>query len=121
MEKDVASSDLLGSTAPIKWTELCEYEGTIQRDVDIIYENKKAGNLVYKSKFIWQEYTVPEPSKILDKYAMLQVIIKEATFKKDADTFGKQDPFIKFKYQGVEASTEVMDNAGKHAKFNELF
>lgn len=53
MEKDVGSSDLLGSTAPIKWKELCEYEGTMKKDVDILFKGKKAGNLVYKYKFIW--------------------------------------------------------------------
>jgi len=43
----------------------------------------------------------------------MRVIIKEASFKKDADMFGKQDPFIQFKYQGAELKTDVKDNAGK--------
>ena len=47
--------------------------------------------------------------------------IIEATFLKDDDTFGKQDPYIKFKYDHEEKKTKVKDDAGKHAVFNEVF
>lgn len=54
--------------------------------------------MVFKTTFTWIEYIPPQPSDKLDKKAMLLVVIKEASFNKDADTFGKQDPYIQFKY-----------------------
>ena len=45
----------------------------------------------------------------------------EASFLKDADFIGKQDPLIKFSYQGQEFKTTTKDEAGKHAVWNELF
>ena len=51
----------------------------------------------------------------------LRLLIGEAKFLKDADTFGKQDPFMQFKYDGKEIRTTVKDDAGKHAIFNEEF
>ena len=51
----------------------------------------------------------------------MHVVIKEATFLKDADTFGKQDPFIQFKYRDFDLQTDVKDDAGKQAKWDELF
>ena len=122
MEKDVASSDHLGSTAPLQWKDICSYDGTLKYNVDILdKKNKKVGNLVFKTTFTWQEYIPPKPSDKLDKKSMLLVVIKEASFKKDADTFGKQDPYIKFKYQGVTCQTDVKDDAGKFAKWDETF
>lgn len=52
-------------------------------------------------------------------YLILTII--EATYLKDADMFGKQDPLVKFKHQGREFSTTVKDDAGKHAVWNEKF
>ena len=40
---------------------------------------------------------------------------------KDADFFGKQDPFIKFTHFGREHRTKTIDEGGKHAIFNEDF
>jgi Ca2+-dependent lipid-binding protein len=34
---------------------------------------------------------------------------------------GKQDPYIKFKYDNKYGQTEVKDAAGKHAVWNEKF
>jgi Ca2+-dependent lipid-binding protein len=47
--------------------------------------------------------------------------IKEATYLKDADMFGKQDPFCDFTYGGKKYKTAVQDDAGKKANFNEKF
>ena len=95
MEKDVASSDLLGMAHAIPWAELCDYEGLLKHDVDVFNTSgKKCGNIVLKTQLKWAEYVPPTPSEKLDKKSYLRVIIKEAHFKKDADTFGKQDPFI---------------------------
>jgi Ca2+-dependent lipid-binding protein len=52
---------------------------------------------------------------------MMRIIIKSATFLKDADTFGKQDPYIKFKYEDKELKTDVKDDAGLAAEWNETF
>lgn len=99
MEKDVASSDLLGSTKPIKWSYICSFDGTVRHDVEIANaKGQKVGNVVFKTQFLWEDYKIPEASSKLDKKSMLRVIVKSASFKKDADTFGKQDPFIQFKY-----------------------
>ena len=90
MEKDVASSELLGTTAPLKWADLCSFEGTMKHDVDLLDKGgKKAGNIVFKTKLIWNEYILPEASSKLDKKSQMRIIIKEASFKKDADLFGK--------------------------------
>lgn len=48
-------------------------------------------------------------------------MIQSATFLKDADTFGKQDPYMQFKYEGKEYKTEVKDDAGKSAKWDDTF
>jgi len=60
-------------------------------------------------------------SQWLDKKSLLKIIIKEATFLKDSDMFGKQDPYIKFKYNNLELQTTVKDEAGKKAKWDETF
>ena len=52
---------------------------------------------------------------------MMKIIIKEASFLKDADTFGKQDPYIKFKYENKAYQTDVKDDAGKQARWDETF
>jgi len=57
----------------------------------------------------------------LDKKSILKIIIKEASFLKDSDFFGKQDPYIKFKYNNVDLQTTVKDDAGKQAKWDETF
>ena len=52
----------------------------------------------------------------------MKLTIVEAFFlKDDADTFGKQDPFIAFSYNNTEFKTKTQDEAGKHAVFNETF
>lgn len=99
MEKDLASSDFLGSTKPIKWSYICSFDGAVRHDVEIANaKGQKVGNVVFKTQFLWEDYKIPEASSKLDKKSMLRVIVKSASFKKDADTFGKQDPFIQFKY-----------------------
>ena len=43
------------------------------------------------------------------------MIIHRAHFVKDTDLFGKQDPFIRFVYDGMTMDTDVKDDAGKDA------
>ena len=59
--------------------------------------------------------------KPLNPNCILKLTITEATFLKDADFIGKQDPLIKFQHQGQEYKTKTADEAGKHAIWNEVF
>jgi hypothetical protein len=99
------------------------YEGRVQHNVELLDGNKKvAGNIKFKSEFKWVEYTPPLPHEFLDKKSLFKIIVHEANFlKDDADFIGKQDPFIKFKYDGNYYETDVQDDAGKHAKWDETF
>lgn len=54
-----------------------------------------------------------------DSYILLNVI--EGTWIKDADFFGKQDPFVTFNHNGVEFKTTVKDDAGLKAIWNQEF
>ena len=69
----------------------------------------------------WVEYIPPKPSDLLDKKSMLRIVIKSAVFLKDADLIGKQDPYIKFKYEDKSLQTEVKDGAGLNATWDEVF
>ena len=51
----------------------------------------------------------------------LMIKIIEANFLKDADFIGNQDPYITFQYGDQLIKTKTMDDAGKHAVFNEIF
>ena len=53
--------------------------------------------------------------------AFIKLRIVEAKWLKDADFFGKQDPFVKWSHFGNEMRTTTKDEAGKHAIFNEDF
>ena len=44
-----------------------------------------------------------------------------AKFLKDADVWGKQDPFVQFRYNGKMLKTSVKAGAGKEATWNEEF
>ena len=44
-----------------------------------------------------------------------------AKFFKDADVWGKQDPFIQFRFNGKLIKTSVQAGAGKEATWNEEF
>lgn len=59
--------------------------------------------------------------KDLNKKCKLHVKIIDATFLKDGDTFGKQDPYIKWKYGRGEFQTTVKDDAGLYARWDESF
>ena len=63
MEKDVASSELLGTAKPIPWEQLCQFEGPCDHDVDFLDRNgQKTGNIVFTSEFKWDDYVPPKPS-----------------------------------------------------------
>jgi Ca2+-dependent lipid-binding protein len=60
-------------------------------------------------------------SKPITKDCYILVKVIEGTWLKDADFFGKQDPFVSFKHNGIEFKTTVKDDAGKKATWNEEF
>ena len=99
-------------------------------------KQKKVGSIVFETQYIWKE--PPDPAEEeqaegapvikrdktlfpLNKKCTVVVTIVEATFLKDADVFGKQDPFIRFTYAGGTLQTSVAEDAGKHAVWNEKF
>jgi len=52
----------------------------------------------------------------------IQLCVKEANFlKDDGDAFGKQDPFIKLVHNGKTFKTVTHEDAGKFARFTEVF
>ena len=52
---------------------------------------------------------------------MLKITIEDAKFLKDGDTFGKQDPYVQFKFGERTLETDVIDNGGLYAKFDAIF
>ena len=63
-------------------------------------KNKKAGTAIFSTEYIWEE---PDPpviprTKDLNKKCKLAIKIIDATFLENADIFGNQDPYIKWKY-----------------------
>jgi len=119
-DKDVASSDKLGSANAISYYKLIADEEEHTYDLDIFMDCKKTGNVKFTTKFVWCE---PDPpaNPLLNANCMLNLVIVSATFLKDADLIGKQDPYIKFKYNGKDVQTDVKDGAGKAAEWNEKF
>tara|TARA_B110000285_G_C15094602_1_gene601162 strand:- start:393 stop:623 length:231 start_codon:yes stop_codon:yes gene_type:complete len=74
---------------------LCQNDKENHFNLDIFHECKKTGNVKFSTEFVWKQ---PDPplNDSLNSNCRLEMIIKEATFLKDADLIGKQDPYIKF-------------------------
>lgn len=47
-------------------------------------------------------------------------MIKGAILKKDTETFGKMDPYVKFSCEGKDYETTVMEGAGKTPVWNQV-
>ena len=60
-------------------------------------------------------------AKALNANCTIKLKVVSATFLKDADTFGKQDPFVKIPHGGKTYKTEVIDEGGKTPVWNEEF
>lgn len=88
--------------------------------MDLFKNYKKTGHVVFESKFIFQEPD-PDPNPKLNQFCMLEMVIVKASFLKDADMVGKQDPYISFMYNGKKVRTDTKDDAGKNADWNEKF
>jgi hypothetical protein len=63
--------------------------------------------------------TEREIMKPINTNCKIELKIKEAIFLSAGSMFDKQDPFLQFNYDGRLFKTEVHDDAGKHAIFNE--
>lgn len=129
--------EFLGATRPIKYTELIKSSELKKfNEVELVSsKGKKTGTITFETQYVWAEPPEPEsdfenlPPKLLrnvteqplNRRCKLVVTIVDASFLKDADFIGKQDPFVAFKYRGMEIKTTVKDNAGKYAQWNEKF
>ena len=129
-DQDALSSDWLGATVPITIANLIISSDTVKHTL-VLNDKKgtKTGDVNIITQYIWAQPPVVVEEKSadaiisdkLDKKSVLRLIIKEASFLKDSDFFGKQDPYIKFVYNGTELQTDVKDDAGKQAKWDETF
>lgn len=120
-DKDVGGEDSLGKIKPMSFVTLVEDEEEHVHTVKIYDTNsKEAGTLIVATQFIYVAPD-PEPNMDLNRNCTLSILIKDAKFFKDADTFGKQDPFCRFKYDDEYIQTKVVDDGGKEATFNETF
>lgn len=52
---------------------------------------------------------------------MLTLKIIQGRLTRDVETFGKQDPYIKFVYMGEKRKTRVHEGGGKEPVWNEEF
>lgn len=58
---------------------------------------------------------------MLNPHCFIKLTIETADFLKDADTFGKQDPFVKVTCAGIEYKTKTIEDGGKKVVFDETF
>ena len=100
-DKDIASSDFLGSADPLEFVDLVQDESVKEWSLDL-YDAK--GNIAGNMKLSTQLINVqPDPPLIenINENCQLEIRLKSAEFLKDeADALGKQDPFIQFIYEG---------------------
>lgn len=60
------------------------------------------------------------PTRLNNK-CRLELTIVAGTWFKDADMFGKQDPYVQWMYGKEKMQTSVKDEAGKEAQWDEKF
>lgn len=96
-EADLTSSDELGAAEPLSLVSLVADREVQRFHVDLYLDCMRTGSLMFTTQFIWREPD-PPPHPLLDASCRLYVTIVSASFLKDSDLFGKQDPFVKFEY-----------------------
>ncbi len=90
--------------------------------MELFDEDKKVcGRIKFSTELKWVEYIPLPPTEKLDDKTMIKIIIIDATFLKDGDTFGKQDPFVEFAFGDKTVKTDVIDDGGLYAKFDTTF
>ena len=97
-DHDIDADDSLGKIKKIPFVTLIEDEEEHEYQLKLYDDGaKESGEVVFKTKFICVP-PVPQPNPKLNRNCMLKLKILDLTTFKDADTFGKQDPLVKFKY-----------------------
>ena len=114
------TGDKLGEALPVSYLKLVADDEGATYDLDLYLDCKKTGNVKFTATFVYVKPD-PPPNPLLNSNCRLNLIIKSATFLKDNDLFGKQDPYIMFNYNGKKVQTDVKDDAGKKAEWNEKF
>ena len=72
---------------------MCADEETHYHQINIFKDFKKTGYMIFESRYVYQKPD-PPPNPKLNAFCMLEVVILRASFLKDADLIGKQDPYI---------------------------
>lgn len=80
-------------------------------------DKKKSGEIVIETQFIYVA-PEPEPNPNLNRNCSLQITLGKANFFKDNDLIGKQDPFIRFLYDGQYVKSKTINNGGLNVEFN---
>ena len=114
------SNDILGTANAVTLASMCADLNPITHRLNIFKDFKKTGHIVFESQFVFQEPD-PPPNPKLNPFCMLEILIVRASFLRDADLIGKQDPYITFMYNGKNVRTDTKDDAGKNAEWNEKF
>ena len=92
-DKDLVSSDFIGQTSQLNLKKFSS-DGVQQHALDLFdRKGKKSGTLQVISEVINFEQD-PPVNEMLNYNCSLQISLLEATFLKDVDVIGKQDPFI---------------------------
>ena len=120
LDEDLTSCDVLGSAVELSIVSLVVDREVKSFEVDLYNECKRTGTIMFTTQYIWREPD-PPPNPLLDSFSRLYVTIVSASFLKDSDLIGKQDPFVNFHYGDKKPETDVMDNAGLFAKFDQKF
>lgn len=93
-DKDLMSSDLLGATDPLDFIDYCEDDRVHEFDLEL-FEPKgaPAGRIKLSTQLV---FVLPDPplNPRCNYNCQLEIKMKEATFLKDSDLIGKQDPYL---------------------------
>ena len=83
-----------------------------KKDPDII-SNNDAPYYGEISTLLLENYVNRIYIDLIGREPLDNEMLNDVQFLRDADTFGKQDPYAKFTYDGVDFMTTVKENAGK--------
>jgi hypothetical protein len=54
-DKDLGSSQILGTANAIRWPHLVADEALHLHDLELFHEYKRVGNVKFSTRFVWQE------------------------------------------------------------------
>lgn len=121
-DKDIASSDLLGSTDPLDVVDLVKDETVHEWSLEIFdMKGDQCGSLNISTQLITVKAD-PPLFKNINYNCQLEIKLLQAEFLKDeGDALGKQDPFLQFVYETRTYKTAVKDDAGLKATYDDVF